>query len=610
MKKIFFLLLLISSLNANIHIYDEMQEVANFELEYYLDDNKNKTIEDIQNIDFNKSTSNMFTFGFITGNTWFKLTIDNQSQNRDFVFQLIEPYYQRVHFYTQKNGVWEKQSAGLKLYEKNKNPKHLTPIFSFDIEPNTSKTIYLQFAPDKTTAGSSFGRFAFSTKSYFHTKSILSNYSFYFFMLGSMFIIIIFNFFLFVKFHDIIYFYYTMYLLFLSIYLTVYTGLIHHFGLALWYRELSLSIPLFILFFMMFSDRFLKLDFYLPHIHKLIKFIAWFLVLSLPYMLYDYTHWIKTIGLSTTLIVPIVLASAIYVVLKGHKEAKVYILGIVFYILSLIVLPLMTKGILPHNFLTHYAFSVFSYIEILFFSFVLVNRFYATQNDKIQLQDELLDIQKNNEKRLENKVKIRTQKVNQLLGEKEILIKEIYHRVKNNFQMVVSLIWIENESKQNNDEDNSLLELINRIKSMALIHQYLLGMDDYAEITAEQYISQINQEIENSYSEKLLTIDAKIDKFILSADQALALGIIINELLTNAVKHHGSDETCVIEMSCLKQDNEVSLNIQDNGQGFDMKSKRNSFGLKLIKQFTKKLHVSKSEFTFERGTKYELTFKL
>lgn len=587
-----------------------MQTIDSFELEYYYDANKTETIKSIQNIHFKETTSNMFTFGFITGNSWFKLTIDNQSQSNQFIFQLIEPFFQRVNFYSQENGRWQEQNAGLKYYEKEKAEKHLTPIFKFSVEPNHVKTVYIQFAPDRATAGSTFGRFHLATQKVFNNESILSNYLPYFFLLGSMFIIIMFNLFLFLKFHDVIYFYYAMYITFLSIYITIYTGLIHHFGLALYYRELTLSMPLFVIFLILFSTTFLKLEYYLPKVNKLLTFIALFLLISLPYMLYDYSNWMKTIGVSTMFIAPIAMFSAIYVVYRGHKEAKLYFVGMLFYTASLTILPMMTKAMIPHTFISHYAFSLFSYVEIMFFSFILVNRFYTTQNEKIELQGELLEIQKSNEKILEKKVEERTSKVNQLLKEKEVLLKEVYHRVKNNFQMVISLLWIENENKKSHDEDNSLLELINRIKSMGLIHQYLLGVDDYAEIKTQEYLHQINLEIQKSYTQKTLKIHDEIDDFSLSPDHALALGIIVNELLTNAVKHFKKDEICTIELSCKKIKDEVTLIIQDNGEGFDIKKRRNSFGLKLIKQFAKKLHASKSEFTFERGTRYELIFTL
>ncbi|CAA6809542.1 MAG: Unknown protein [uncultured Sulfurovum sp.] len=592
-------------------MHDEMQNINNFELEYYYDANKSLDINSIQAIEFKKKTSNFFTFGYIDGDTWFRLKVTNQSDTKQFIFQLVEPFFQHVHFYAKKNETWEHQEAGLTLYKEDKNEKNLSPLFTFDVEANTSSTIYIQLTPKAGKKTSCFGHFNLETQLKYNHSSPLGENLFYLFVFGSMFIIVIFNFFLFIKFHDTIYLYYSIYIMALAVYISIYSGILLHTGLAPWYKELTVSAPIFIIFLTLFSKDFLKLKLYLPYIHKILNYFIIFIILSFPYFFYDHDRWLATVApLSIVFIVPLFVFSAIYVVYKGHKEATYYIPGIILQMISLSMVPLMARAILPHTQTTHYIFTLFSYVEILFFSFVLVNRFYATQNDKIKLQNELLEIQKHNEKILEKKVTERTSKVNQLLKEKEVLLKEVYHRVKNNFQMVVSLLWIENENKKAQDDDDSLLELINRIKSMALIHQYLLGMDDYAQINAQEYIHQINLEIQKSYTKTALSMQDNIDDFNLTPDQALALGIIVNELLTNAVKHFKKDEVCSIELSCKKIENEILLVIQDNGEGFDLKKRRNSFGLKLIKQFSKKLHASKSEFTFTSGTRYELLFTL
>jgi len=611
MKQLTLLLLLLSHLlYSKVTFYDEMQELNNFELEYYFDENRTENIQSIQTLNFSKKTFNFFTFGYTDGNTWFKLKIQNQSQNREFIFRLQEPYFQRVNFYVKEDGAWQQQKAGLTLYKENKNKKNLSPTFSFTIEPKQTKVIYLQFAPKAGKATSCFGRFQLSSQTKFNYSSLLNEYLFYFFIFGSMLIIIIFNLFLYFQFHERIYLYYASYLLFLSIYISIYSGLLLHMGLASWYKEFSLSIPLFVIFLTAFSDIFLKLKHYLPRIHKLLKYSIIVILISLPYLFYDYDAWSRSIGMSTFFLAPIVALSSFYVVFKGHKEARYYIPGIILYMLSLSILPLMIMGIINHTPFNHYVFTVFSYIEVLFFSLVLVRRFFATQNEKIHLQGEILDIKKNNEKRLELKVEERTEKVNQLLKEKEVLLKEVYHRVKNNFHMVVSLLWIKHESKQEEDNDDSLLELINRIKSMSLIHQYLLESDDFSEISSNKYIKQIIDEIENSYGRQNIQVTYLIDDFSLSANQALSLGVVINELLTNAVKYREKEHVCKVKLICKQETQNVKLSIQDNGKGFNLKAKKRGFGLNLIKQFSKKLNVTISEFTFNNGTKYELEFEL
>jgi two-component sensor histidine kinase len=597
---------------AKVTIADSMQKIEAFKLQYFYDHNKSHTIESVQKVEFNASTSNMFTFGFITGNSWFKLTIENQSEDEALIFALKEPYFQRIHFYSFEEGRWHKQKAGLNYYKHDLKQQHLTPIFRFTIKSNTTQTIYIQLAPDAKTAGATFGRFVLATQESFNRHSRINEYLFYSFFFGTIAIIVVFNLLIYIKFRDRLYLYYALYVMFLSIYIAIYSGVLHTLNIAtLWHRELSLSMPLFFIFLLLFSNRFLKLNIYLPRVSKLFDGTALLYTISLPYMLYNYGGWIEIFGISTVLIGPLGVFCAIYVVYRGHKEAKFYLVGLLFYIAALSVLPLMTKGIIAHTPFTHYAYTVFSYIEIIFFSFVLVNRFYATQNEKIQLQATLLEIQKNNEKTLEAKVEKRTQEVEALLKQKEILLKEVYHRVKNNLHMVSSLLWMEYEKQKNEAQKTTLLELMNRVKSMALIHQYLLGMDDYSQIKAHDYLKHIVQEIKKSYTNNhAFSIDCRIDDFILSPDEALSLGIIINELLTNSLKHYDKGEMCHLQVHCIKQSQDIALMVSDNGEGFDYDRARYSgFGLQLIEEFATKLNPIYMQFNFVEGTRYELRFK-
>jgi len=611
MKTIFILLLLsLNLLFSSVTITDEREEINKFKLFYHFDKDKKYTIESIQKVNFLKKTSNFFTFGYTDGDTWFKLNIQNNSQEKEFIFQLREPYFQRINFYVKEDGLWQQQQAGLTLYKESKDKKDLNPNFSFRIEPKHNKTIYIQLSPKAGKSTVCFGRFNISSQTQFNNFDLFNEYTFYLFFFGSMFMLIIFNLFLYSKFRESIYFYYAFYLIFLSLYVSIYSGILLHTTLVFWYKEFSLSIPLFIIFFILFSNKLLKLNYYLPIIYRILQYSIYFLILSIPYLLYDYDKWIATIGLSTPMLSFIVAGSAIYVVYKGHREAKLYLIGVLFYITSLALLSLMARGLIEHTVFTHYSFTLFSYLEVLLFSLILIQRFYNTKTEKINLQHKLINIQKDNEKRLEAKVIARTNEVNKLLKEKENLLKEVYHRVKNNFHMLGSILWIKYNHTKNNDEKVSLLELMNRIKSMSLIHQYLLDSDNFSEIKSDQYISRIIDEIKKSYSEDNIEVQQTLDSFSLTPNQALSLGVIINELLTNSVKYYALKSPCKITILCKKEEENIRVCVKDNGEGFDIETEKNGLGLKLIEQFSEQLYATKAEFSFDGGTKYELLFEL
>jgi two-component sensor histidine kinase len=368
-------------------------------------------------------------------------------------------------------------------------------------------------------------------------------------------------------------------------------------------KKLNISVPLFIIFFTFFSTKFLNTRLYLPLIDKISNVALILLMLTIPLIILDYDPWFNIITRSATLLTPLLIYASIYVFIKGHTQVKYYIIALVVYMVSMVMLSLVTQGLITNSDINHYAFVYGSYFEILFFSFVLANRFHNIQN-------EIFIIKEKNEQVLEAKVKERTTKIGGLLKEKELLLREVYHRVKNNFQMVIGLLWIEASQEKSKEHKSSFLELINRIKSMSLVHQYLLDSNTYTEIESEEYLLKIIEETEQIYSKKSIFIEKEIDHCILDIDQAMALAVIVNEILTNAVKYHNQESICHIQFSFKKVNENITLTIQDNGLGFTNSENNQSFGLKLVEQFAKKLNSSTIEFSFDIGTKFVLSFEL
>nr|WP_255494519.1 7TM diverse intracellular signaling domain-containing protein [Sulfurovum sp. bin170] len=424
----------------------------------------------------------------------------------------------------------------------------------------------------------------------------------YLFYFGTLFFILIFTLFLFITLKDSIYIYYVGYIFFTAVYVLAYSGLTYHIDLVPWIKELNISVPLFSIFFILFSTKFLDTRFYLPRIDKVLNGVSILLMLTIPLIILDYDPWFNIVTKGTTLLTPLLIYASIYVFIKGHTEVKYYIIALVTYMVSMLTLSLMTQGFIANSDINHYAFVYGSYFEIVFFSFVLANRFHKIQN-------EIITIKAKNEQLLEAKVKARTTKIRSLLKEKELLLREVYHRVKNNFQMVIGLLWIEASRKKNDEHEQALLEMINRIKSMSLVHQYLLDSNTYSEIRSEEYLLKIIEGTEQIYSRQNIRIDKEIDHCILEMDSAMALAVIVNEVLTNAVKHHHQQESCHIYFSFKKQNSDIIVTIKDNGLGFLPNEQSDGFGLKMVKQFAKKLKSSHIEFSFDRGTTFVLSFK-
>jgi two-component sensor histidine kinase len=199
--------------------------------------------------------------------------------------------------------------------------------------------------------------------------------------------------------------------------------------------------------------------------------------------------------------------------------------------------------------------------------------------------------------------------------EKDIMLREIHHRVKNNMQIILSILNL--QARKTNDEKiiNFLKESESRIQSMAIIHEKLYQSDNLASISFKEYISQL---VEFNY--KIFNIDKEKIKYIItSADihldmnTAVPLGLIINELVCNSLKHGFTmKETGIISIQLSKlQAKEYELIISDTGRGlpenFDIK-KTGTLGLKLIQTLTRQIE-GKMEILTNNGTVFTIHFK-
>lgn len=198
------------------------------------------------------------------------------------------------------------------------------------------------------------------------------------------------------------------------------------------------------------------------------------------------------------------------------------------------------------------------------------------------------------------------------LSEKEIILKETHHRIKNNFATIVSLLNLQCNSVTNPEIQSALQDAIGRVNSMQVLYEKLLLTDDYRETSIKQYLMNLIDEIMQIFPGNAeIKIESQIDDFQLDPKRMVPIGIIINELLTNTMKYAFSGKTSGSIEVTLKEDNgDVTLSIQDNGNGlpdgFDIDTQK-GFGLMLVKMLCQQLGGS---FNIENqnGTRCTLKF--
>lgn len=197
--------------------------------------------------------------------------------------------------------------------------------------------------------------------------------------------------------------------------------------------------------------------------------------------------------------------------------------------------------------------------------------------------------------------------------EKEFLLKEIHHRVKNNLEIISSLLALQSEQITDPNVVEAMQESQNRVHSMSMIHQRLYQGKNLATIEMKDYFINLGSYIADSFgAEERITMEYKMDMLELDVDTAVPLGLIVNEVLTNAFKHAFPNMREGGIIIGLKQtDNKIlELTVKDNGIGqqAEKEVKANGFGKQLISLLMQQLD-GKMETDFSHGTAIHFIFK-
>ena len=210
--------------------------------------------------------------------------------------------------------------------------------------------------------------------------------------------------------------------------------------------------------------------------------------------------------------------------------------------------------------------------------------------------------------------KIAEEQIRQSLKEKEVLLKEVHHRVKNNLQVISSILNLQSSYVNDNNTINLLKECQNRIKSMAYIHESLYQTKDFSEINFSEYLVTLVKNLTHSYNtfDNRIKSRFEVENLFLNLDTSIPCGLIVNELVSNSLKYAFPEnkEGCIFVQ--LKVDKEtVILSIGDNGIGLaeniDYKNTA-SLGLQLVVTLVEQIS-GEINLDTKKGTNFTIKFK-
>ena len=197
------------------------------------------------------------------------------------------------------------------------------------------------------------------------------------------------------------------------------------------------------------------------------------------------------------------------------------------------------------------------------------------------------------------------------LEEKNILLQEVNHRVKNNLSIVASLNNLQREKSNDDYHKQLFMECRNRLDSIATVHELIYKAKSYSHINFKEYLNQIINHISDSYSSvQHIKIVKSIAEVGVDISAAIPLALIVNELITNSYKHAFTNKKeGIIEVSLLENNKQVFLTIKDNGHGFDKTIvPENSIGMDILGGLIEQINGTCNLTSDEKGTQFKISF--
>ncbi|MBT5425422.1 MAG: sensor histidine kinase [Bacteroidetes bacterium] len=206
-------------------------------------------------------------------------------------------------------------------------------------------------------------------------------------------------------------------------------------------------------------------------------------------------------------------------------------------------------------------------------------------------------------------------KLEKSLNDKETLLKEIHHRVKNNMTIISSLLKLQLNIVDDEKAKEALQDSQNRVQTMSMIHETLYRSEDMSSIDMQTYLPELGRTIFQSYIvSDNVNLKVEAENIIIGVKQLSPIGLIVNELITNSLKYAFPDnQKGEVKIILQKREDQIELEYSDNGIGiqedFDWKNTK-SMGLNLVKILAENQLDGSIDMESENGTKFTIKFNI
>ena len=579
--KTIFLILFSTMIYANTLSLDEKTQFYDLlpSCEIYIDKNRTLTIKDIvkKDIKFKSNDKKLLGFGYSPDfDVWIKFTLKN---NTNKTINKIVEYSNALTTDIIFFDISSKKSFKEGLFNINPNRKTLTPIFKIKLNPKETKTYYIKASSYITTLIVKLNIWSIDS---FYEKEIKHQLILALFF-GAMFILAIYNLFIYFFTKDISYLYYVIYIFGVTLHHSMYVGITHLYFISselmiyfIEYASIFVALPIYALG--LFTKSFLQVRQY-QNLNIILNIFLILIPISVIFFIttdnYDKYRNILTMSLLIYLMI-----ITIYATVKKNKQAYFILFGWFIFLTSGIIMYMSSAGIFNIYLYFPYLIETSFVFEAIIFSIALADRINNLQKDKVEANNKLILQQQNEKERLETQVSEKTKDLKVALDEKGLLLKELNHRVKNNMQTIVSLIRLQGDEIEDDRFQDIFITIQNRINAMSHLHELLYRQDNISHVNAYAYFDILIDELKDSYNNEVdINFDIKTE---LKMEQAIYCGLILNELITNSFKYAFPHKKGNININLIKEKGKYKLYISDNGIGYKQDTDTSSLGLVLV----------------------------
>lgn len=580
MYKYIFLLFLCSSSLFAFSIDESSSNVELLNHSYiFVDTTDSLTKEEVLKQKFFTVEKKSLNFGIIPhSRIWIKLTLTN-STNKELkkILEYANIKPEEVILYDGED-VYE---DGLFLHHRSS----LRPTFKITLAPHETKTYLIAVHSSITALIAQLTLWNVDEFYMYELQEKLFIMGFF----SIFFTLLLYNFIIYIFTKEQVYLYYTLYLGAVILFEVLYLGigqiyLFSHEVSIFVTKATLLSVTLLVVPMILFSMKLLQSE----RFNKIHLGLKLYLYLFPLVAFLGYDNFLFNVD-AIALLLPLVflfLAAGYLAYKEGTKEALLYLIGWGFVLLTLVFAVLQSLGI----------FNIFSYVrhtteiafaaEVFIFSIAIAYRLKRLSQEKEQLSSRLIEIQKDEQMRLERVVEQRTNELELSLDEKETLFKELQHRVKNNLAFIVSILELKMAQSDSKKLKEELLSTTNRIHSFASMYELLLYDKSSRLLTVEHYFQKI---IDYTQDQFFTQVNIEMELLCeIPSEKLIHFGLILNELVTNSYKHaFDENKGGLISIKLFESDNALCFVVKDNGRGYGEK-KRVSLGTTIIETLVKK----------------------